>query len=184
MGELQQVGALDPVAQDKLMADLKQVDPSLWPMVLQTFRAEAAYKRREEQREAAEQKPKTADADPRRDYPPAKSAGTGEQETRFELKPAVGQPPLAASPKASNKEEPLDALAPLPTPLATANTANRPALSPEPPVTGGIDSHPATPATAVEKPSPIQRAARGARVGRSPIGGNPIGGNPIGGNPP
>ena len=43
MSELQQVGAIDPAAQDKLMADLKQVDPSLWPMVLQTFRAEAAY---------------------------------------------------------------------------------------------------------------------------------------------
>ena len=56
MSELQQVGALDPAAQDKLMADLKQVDPSLWPMVLQTFRAEAAYKRREEQREAEKQK--------------------------------------------------------------------------------------------------------------------------------
>ena len=56
MSELQQVGAIDPAAQDKLMADLKQVDPSLWPMVLQTFRAEAAYKRREEQREAARQK--------------------------------------------------------------------------------------------------------------------------------
>ena len=60
MSELQQFGALDPAAQDKLMADLKQVDPSLWPMVLQTFRAEAAYKRREEQREAERQKQEAA----------------------------------------------------------------------------------------------------------------------------
>jgi hypothetical protein len=79
MSELQQVGALDPVAQDKLMADLKQVDPSLWPMVLQTFRAEAAYKRREEQREAERQKEEYAgeDATPR---------AAGAQETRFELR--------------------------------------------------------------------------------------------------
>ena len=48
IAELQQVGALDPGAQEKLMADLRQTDPGLWPLVLQQFRAAAAYRRRAE----------------------------------------------------------------------------------------------------------------------------------------
>ena len=59
MSELQQFVALDPAAQDKLMADLKQVDPGLQPMFLQHFLAEAANRRREEQREAEKQKQTT-----------------------------------------------------------------------------------------------------------------------------
>jgi hypothetical protein len=52
MEELRQVGALDPAAQDKLMEDLKQTDPALWPLVVQQFRAAIAYKRRAAEREA------------------------------------------------------------------------------------------------------------------------------------
>ena len=37
MSELQQFMALDPAAQDKLMADLKQVDPGLQPAALQNI---------------------------------------------------------------------------------------------------------------------------------------------------
>ena len=59
MSEFQQFMSLDPAAQDKLMADLKQVDPGLQPMFLKTFLAEAANKRREEQREAEKQKQTT-----------------------------------------------------------------------------------------------------------------------------
>ena len=88
MAELQQVGALDPAAQDKLMADLKQVDPSLWPMVLQTFRAEAAYKRREEQREAGRKKEESTAASTPREGGGAITQVSSEQETRFELNSA------------------------------------------------------------------------------------------------
>ncbi|MGA2063143.1 MAG: hypothetical protein ABSG67_21940, partial [Thermoguttaceae bacterium] len=51
MEELRQLGTLDPAAQNKLMEDLKQTDPALWPLVMQQFRAAIAYKRREAQRE-------------------------------------------------------------------------------------------------------------------------------------
>ncbi len=51
MAELQQLGALDPAAQEKLMEDMRQTDPSLWPLVLQQFRAAVAYRRRAEQQE-------------------------------------------------------------------------------------------------------------------------------------
>ena len=53
---LEQVAALDPVEREKLIADLKQVDASLQPMLLKVLLAEAAYKRREEQRETEKRK--------------------------------------------------------------------------------------------------------------------------------
>jgi hypothetical protein len=52
MEELRQLGTLDPAAQNKLMEDLKQTDPALWPLVMQQFRAAIAYKRRAAEREA------------------------------------------------------------------------------------------------------------------------------------
>ena len=52
MEELRQLGSLDPAAQNKLMEDLKQTDPALWPLVMQQFRAAIAYKRRAAEREA------------------------------------------------------------------------------------------------------------------------------------
>jgi len=50
MAELEQLGAIDPAAQEKLLADLRQTEPSLWPRVITAFRAAAAY-RRQQQRE-------------------------------------------------------------------------------------------------------------------------------------
>jgi len=49
MAELQQLGAMDPTAQEKLLADLKQTEPALWPLVVQQFRATVAYRRRSQQ---------------------------------------------------------------------------------------------------------------------------------------
>jgi hypothetical protein len=48
MAELQQLGAIDPAAQEKLLADLRQTEPNLWPRVITAFRAAAAYRRQEE----------------------------------------------------------------------------------------------------------------------------------------
>ena len=58
MAELQQLGTLDPAAREKLLADLKQSDPNLWPLMLQQVRATVAYRQQAEQREkaAAEEK--------------------------------------------------------------------------------------------------------------------------------
>src|SRR3972149_2681149 len=52
MDELRQIGALDPAAENKLIEDLKQTDPTLWPLVMQQFRAAIAYKRRLAERDA------------------------------------------------------------------------------------------------------------------------------------
>jgi len=51
MTELRQLGVMDKAAQDKLLDDLKQTDPSLWPLVIQQFRAAVAYRRQAQQRE-------------------------------------------------------------------------------------------------------------------------------------
>ena len=68
ISDLQQLGAIDPVARDELMADLKEVDPRFRPMELQAFQAAAAYRRREGEREAEKRKGEIAAADaPRKD---------------------------------------------------------------------------------------------------------------------
>ena len=55
LAELQQWGAVDPAAQDRLMEDLRQSDPSIWPLVMQQFRATEAYRRRAGERAAVAQ---------------------------------------------------------------------------------------------------------------------------------
>ena len=46
MAELQQVGSVDPAAQEQLMQDLRNSDPAIWPLVMQQFRATQAYRNR------------------------------------------------------------------------------------------------------------------------------------------
>lgn len=51
MGELTQMGDIDPAARERLMADLRDTDPKLWPQVVQQFKAMVAFRRQVEQRE-------------------------------------------------------------------------------------------------------------------------------------
>ena len=46
MAELQRLATVDPAAQARLLADLRQSDPAIWPLVMQQFRATAAYRQR------------------------------------------------------------------------------------------------------------------------------------------
>ncbi len=48
LADLQQAGNLDPATQQKFIEDLQQADPSLWPLMLQQFRAQMAYRQRAE----------------------------------------------------------------------------------------------------------------------------------------
>lgn len=59
VAELQQLGTRDPAAQKKLMADLHETDPALWPLVLQQFRAAVAYQRRAESTAESTAEPST-----------------------------------------------------------------------------------------------------------------------------
>ena len=45
MTELRELGAVDPAAQNRLLSDLHQSDPSLWPLVVRQSRAATAYRR-------------------------------------------------------------------------------------------------------------------------------------------
>ncbi len=159
MSELQQFMALDPAAQDRLMADLKEVDPSLQPIFLQTFLAEAAYKRREEQREAEKQNQTTAASVALREDPGAKTAGAGEQETRLDLKSRAEQASPAPLPKGEGSES-MAALAPQPSANSIASMDNGLALSPEPSVMGGIEAS----STGTTPTEPLSVAARLAAI--------------------
>lgn len=57
MAELQQLGALDPAAREQLIADLSNTDPAIWPLIIQQFRAAAAYRRRAQQSQMATRGP-------------------------------------------------------------------------------------------------------------------------------
>jgi hypothetical protein len=83
MGELQQLGALDPAAQAGLMADLRQTDPAWWPMVVQQFQAAVAYRRRAEGRQPGA-------ADPGHPSPMRTVSGTMPAEARIDAQ--RGQP--------------------------------------------------------------------------------------------
>ena len=94
MAELQQMGALDPAARDSLMADLKQTDPALWPLMIQQFRAYAAYRRQAEQRDkaAAEQNRPTAVA------AASQAVGAAAVPPASVLSPVAVQRPLVSPP--------------------------------------------------------------------------------------
>lgn len=47
VAELQTIGSISPTEQARLVADLQQTDPALWPTILQTFKAGVAYRKRE-----------------------------------------------------------------------------------------------------------------------------------------
>jgi len=46
MSQLRSIGAVDPAVQAKLMDDLQKTDPSLWPLLMQTYRSSLAYQNR------------------------------------------------------------------------------------------------------------------------------------------
>lgn len=47
MAELQSLGTVDPATQQRLLTDLQQTDPALWPMLIQTVRAGMKYRQQQ-----------------------------------------------------------------------------------------------------------------------------------------
>src|SRR5262245_14860446 len=43
LAEVQQLGFVDPQAQQALLEEIKKTDPSLWPQLVQVFRTSMAY---------------------------------------------------------------------------------------------------------------------------------------------
>lgn len=52
MAEVRRLGSDDPAIQAQLLAELQRSDPSLWPLVVESFRARLAYSRQLVQKEA------------------------------------------------------------------------------------------------------------------------------------
>ena len=97
--ELQQLGTVDPAARDKLMADLRRTDPSLWPLVIQQFRATIAYRRQVMEAKAAQERPERLPAIDTAIAPPTALSSAAE--------PAMLEPPMATrlQPKAAPTNE-------------------------------------------------------------------------------
>ena len=98
MAELLQLGALDTADREKLLADMRQTDRSLWPMVIQQFRAAAAYRRQAEQRGAslAAGKPGPSSIDPTSLPIQANASATPADP----LRPLAGEAALQRTPQA------------------------------------------------------------------------------------
>ena len=69
--DLQAIGAIDPAAQQQLMADLKQAKPENYPVIVGQFQAALAYRQQLAEREARDQSQLAADDDA-----PAETQGT------------------------------------------------------------------------------------------------------------
>ncbi len=54
MAQLRQLRATDPAAEDELLGRLQRSDPSLWPLVVEQFRATLAYRKEMERAPAAD----------------------------------------------------------------------------------------------------------------------------------
>jgi hypothetical protein len=92
LAEIQKAGELDPESRNKLMQDLQQTDPSLWPMVVQQFRATIAYRQEMQQRQTLMGGPQLANSGQRNG--PTAAAANGQT-------PAASPPQPAASSQAS-----------------------------------------------------------------------------------
>ncbi len=55
LSQLKGIGAIDQATQDRLFEDLQKTDPSLWPQMLDVFRASLAYRQKYVEQPAAEQ---------------------------------------------------------------------------------------------------------------------------------
>jgi len=61
LGELQQIGAIDPAAQQKLIADLREAKPEDWPRIVQQFQSALAFREQLAAKESqSEKEPATA----------------------------------------------------------------------------------------------------------------------------
>lgn len=161
MAELRTLGDADPAVQAKLMEDLQRTDPSLWPLVTQTYRNTLAFKQRTARPSSVAGRPAeatTASAD--------RSVLLGSTPSDTAITPTATAISISAAPA------PLVAVAPPnanpPRPVLTATVA---------PATGGAVGEPplfsaAAPTGAANSAASSALAANNltaATTGRSPI---------------
>jgi hypothetical protein len=121
LAEVAALGSVQPEAQQRLIEDLRKTDPAYWPMLVQTFRASLAYRRR-----AAERESKTS--------PPAVMSETEAQATTQEVesREAGGDARVTPEIKQASHAAPADSL---PQAAVTSPPSNEPAKSADAPLT-------------------------------------------------
>ncbi len=161
MVELRQLGAIDPASQEKLLADLQQTDPALWPLVLQHFRAAVAYRRR-----AQEQMVARAGS-----HPPLPAAAVPAPESPVPGVPMPGSTPAVASyPPLLAAEQPrIGRMAP-----GATTTPGSPAVGAGAPGTTAVPASPSPPAATTSRaataaPAPKIPPAAGASPTPTPM---------------
>ena len=180
LAELQQAGQLDPAGRDRLLHDLQQTDPALWPLVVQQFRAALAYRQQCQQRHFADAQFTPAAAGPGGvGYGPAASYGPAATTPMPSGVLSAGT--MAGAALSSDRPMPPEAAAGQALPLSPRGMAVSPAgLTPTqqfglpansgvaPPVSGGTSA--TLPAAAPGSPAPAVVPApavlRGPEPGR------------------
>jgi hypothetical protein len=126
--QLQSMSGLSPHEREQLMADLRQTKPSLWPAMVQQFRAALAFRQQLQQRETTQ----AADAETTGmrlgglNAPSAQPAvGTVQQQTALGSSSPQSSTPEAAAAATVEKRRPVTPAASvaLPTPVAATPTA-------------------------------------------------------------
>jgi len=116
LAELQSVGAIDPAAQQRLMADLQQTDPALWPQMLQIFKATLAYQ--QQMPGGASQAPPTAVAAASGPQPVTVEAGQGVAPASFQAQAGPPQNVAQAGGTAAGEAPPFTPNVEVATPTA------------------------------------------------------------------
>jgi hypothetical protein len=137
MAELQEAGAIDPAAREELIADLKQTDPSRWPLVMQEFRAAAAYRRRVEARAKEKQESDSPEVASFHSTPPGYKKNGAELIANY---PHPGPLPEGDGDSRPHHADRDDYMTPLPNVPAVMIADNHLALAPEPRLPGGADT--------------------------------------------
>ncbi len=121
IAQLESLGAIDPAKQARLLEDLKQTDPSLWPLMLDAFRASVAYHERIASKpgNGATAEPPAVDppqlahdtAPPRAGEAPGRSSASGLLDGSSPLLPASVAPAAAAKVAGQLPSSPKSAIA-------------------------------------------------------------------------
>lgn len=155
LAEVRQSQPLDAKTEEELVSNLRATPPSLWPLVVQQFRAALAYRRQAQERERAAQPPAVASAtDPARPQPIEDQAAAYHR--RPESRDASPPPPPAREPATVARRDDRPAttgVVPLPDPReADAPPRDRSPAPPPPTTTVKVTASPPGEAMAESAP--------------------------------
>jgi len=176
IAEIEALGTLDPAARDELLYNLKQTDPSLWPLVAQQVRASLAWRR-----QAAQQGTGRPPADSARHAQTAGPPPPSSQTAAYApSRPAASQGPPpspgafqlagAFSPHADQPAPAGDAVPPPAQPTPHGSPPSQDALRPPADSTAPTSADPGAAQAVARREPPSSREPGSSRDGRSPLG--------------